>query len=441
MKKQLVIGALTAISTAAYAMPNSVDSVTTSSTNATSVTVNWTAVDGAAYYDVYQNNERVGNLIVETSFTATGLTAETNYQYFVTACDAAGVCSDASAQSDVSTLAQVGEQCSADGVQPVVTFADQGNGTFTLNWCSVPNAEGYNLFVNNDYVTTVNASTTSYDISATGDDVLQIAYFANNEFPAKSEPATAADAPASTPDGPAAPLSDEDLLASLENDSLAGEGVTEIFFTRHAEKMTELSENDDGSFSEVCGEDKCSEILNPEGELRAELLADIFNNAGITGRLTHAFSSHKTRTRQTIEQIVADAGLTGDEDKIPNDGIQELPVLNDDGEFATELNPESTSGSEAPTIAALLALPAGSTALVAGHSGTLYDIMAGLGLTDVCLSDTVDTCNEDRYPINEDVKVKNFGDVWKINLVDGVATFIYRVNFQPLRLELNELAN
>jgi hypothetical protein len=107
---------------------------------------------------------------------------------------------------------------------------------------------------------------------------------------------------------------------------------------------------------------------------------------------------------------------------------------------ATELDPESTSPSKAPIIEALLSLPGGSVALVAGHSGTLYDIMAGLGLTDVCLEDTVDTCNQDRYPIDEDIKVKNFGDIWKVTLENGVTNFAYRVNLQPDVLVLKELA-
>ena len=66
--------------------------------------------------------------------------------------------------------------------------------------------------------------------------------------------------------------------------------------------------------------------------------------------------------------------------------------------------------------------------------------MAGLGLTDVCLTDTVDTCNEDRYPIDADAKVRDFGDIWKIVLQDGVASFAYRVNLQPQALQLENAA-
>lgn len=443
MKHYLIIGALSAFSASALAMPEPVSSVSPGAISTSSISLSWDAVDGAAYYDVYQDNDRIGNIVTDTSFTASNLSAETAYQFFVTACDAEGVCSEASPHTDASTAAMVANMCGTDGPQPVVTYTEVSAGRVELNWCVVDGAEGYNVFINNEYTDTVDAGTTSTEVDTDGDDVFQIAYFGNGEFPPKSDPATPVGDgpnPVEPPVDGSPPVSDIDRFTALESNSLAGDGVSEIFFTRHAEKETELAENDDGTFSEVCGEDKCSEILNAKGELRAELLADAFRNISITSRLTHAFSSHKTRTRQTIEQIVAEAGLTGDDDKFPNDGIQEYPVLASDGELATELNPEGTSASEDPTVAALLNLPAGSTALVAGHSGTLYDIMAGLGLTDVCLEDTAATCNEDRYPINDDFKVANFGDIWKINIVDGVPTFIYRINIQPLQLELNDIA-
>lgn len=220
--------------------------------------------------------------------------------------------------------------------------------------------------------------------------------------------------------------------------------IVKIYFTRHAEKQTQLEviENEPGKFMEICGEDKCAEELNAAGMLRAKLLADWFHRWGITDRLTHAFASHKLRTLQTIKMIAADAGLSGDEDKNPNDGVQEFPIYVDlesnELVYATELNPESTTESEAPTIDALLNLPAGSVALVAGHSGTLYDIMFGLGLKDACTKDTVDECNQKRYPIDGSVKVKNFGDIWKVVLVYGKAVFIYRKNLQPSYLWTQE---
>lgn len=218
-------------------------------------------------------------------------------------------------------------------------------------------------------------------------------------------------------------------------------GRVVIYFTRHAEKKTSV--DDDGM--EICGSSKCAEELDAKGLMRAELLVGWFKRHGITPQLTHAFSSHKLRTWQTIEMIATDAGLNEgatDFDKREGDGIQEFPIFaNGDPlpSFATELDPQSTTPSENPTIDALLALPRGSVALVAGHSGTLYDIMAGIGLIDACGGDNnIETCNQNRYPIDEDNKVANFGDIWKVVLINGEAKFSYRVNLQPTSLRVVE---
>lgn len=245
-----------------------------------------------------------------------------------------------------------------------------------------------------------------------------------------------------------------------------------IYFTRHAEKQTVTTEGPDNVFTGVCGVEKCAEELSPKGQERADLLVDWFERRNITQNLTHAFSSHKTRTRQTIEQIVAAAGLSGDSDKNAGDGIQEYPtfvesvtevepeviiigeiedgpqivqIVSGDGEdqgFATELNPEGTSRSEQPTIDALLGLENGSVALVAGHSGTLYDIMYGIGLTDACTVANIEAgnCNADRYPFNSKKKVANFGDIWKVVLKGGQAKFKYRKNLKFNRLTVDEIA-
>ena len=230
--------------------------------------------------------------------------------------------------------------------------------------------------------------------------------------------------------------------AKHDDENLRNGNKVVIYFTRHAEKKTTLTDLGDGKFMEFCNADRsrCGEELNSEGLKRAELLVEWFNKRKITAKLTHAFSSHKLRTLQTIEMIAADAGLSGDFDKNENDGVQELPVYADNGKFATELNPGSTTPSEQPTIDALLNLPVGSVALVAGHSGTLYDIMAGLGLTDVCTGENVAdpaniTCDQNRYPVSGSFKVRDFGDIWQIELKPNGAKFKSRrqLDFDSLK--------
>lgn len=431
----IVLTAILPLSTVALAAPP-VDNVVATAASANAVSLSWNAQAGAVYYDVYQDStQRVVTGLSDSAVVIEDLSPATTYQFFVTACDASGACTEASSQANVTTLdSDSAETCPAtmDGTSPVVTYENHEDGTATLNWCRVEGALGYNLFINGGYVSTIYDTSIDFAAPIEVHDMYQIAWFDDNNYAPRSAVATETG-------GPELPES-TGALAQLEAANRSGENAIEIFFTRHAEKMTQQEETSDGEYMDVCGVDKCAEVLNAKGELRAELLADAFSEAGITSRLTHAFSSHKIRTRQTIEMITADAGLSGDTDKNAGDGIQELPISNDDGSDATELNPESTKGSKAPTIAALMNLSPGSVALVAGHSGTLYDIMAGLGLDDACVKTAVDTCDQARYPVNGKGKVKNFGDIWKITLMDGVAEFVYRANLQPLALELNDLA-
>ncbi|MFK7854652.1 MAG: hypothetical protein AB8B79_11080 [Granulosicoccus sp.] len=434
----VAVTALLLTASHAHAMP--VEDVSAEAVGSNTVRVSWSAAEGAAYYELYLDSAQIQTGITTTAVDVSSLNADTAYQFFVTACMADGMCSAASSQANVSTPAAMAAmgvcEPATDGSAPTVAIEPNGDGTAVLSWCEVSGAEGYNIFLGDQYQLTLGSSTYQLTVDFNEGDEYQVAWYAGSNYPAKSAVAQAPDS-----ETPPATGTDLDILAALEANSSGSDDDVEIYFTRHAEKMTQLMEQEDGSFIEVCGEDKCAEVLNAKGELRAELLADLFRNAGVTERLTHAFSSHKIRTRQTIEMITADAGLSGDMDKNPDDGIQEFPVSNPDGTAdATELDPESTSPSEAPVIEALLALPAGSVALVAGHSGTLYDIMAGIGLTDVCFEDTVDTCNESRYPISSSFKVKNFGDIWKVSLQSGEANFIYRVNFQPLQLDIDDLA-
>lgn len=241
-----------------------------------------------------------------------------------------------------------------------------------------------------------------------------------------------------------------------------GGGLT-IYFTRHLQKQTVTipvsearnehgqlldatsapygySTNEDGGvyvatdtsgvskssrLDSVCGEKKCAEELNPEGQSNALLLASWFSRHGITRKLDAVYATHKLRTQQTVQAIADDAGL----------GVTQVPAS------GTELNPESAAPSECATLDAIAgALDAGmDTILVAGHSGTLYDIMGngtdcgGLGL---------DTTDAGRFPKDDDGKVRDYGDIWKIALDrHGDVRFMYRQNLQPSRLKAVDWAN
>ena len=238
-------------------------------------------------------------------------------------------------------------------------------------------------------------------------------------------------------------------VALVPAQAQATNGYVTVYFTRHAEKMTDTTvvgpatatyEADYGNgdtpslttmtgeaskgdnLNEICGTSKCAEVLNPLGELRSELLADFLERWRVTRRLDAVYSSHKVRTRQTVQPTAERAGLS----------VVQLPV------GATELEPESTTPSECPTIDAILSANPGDTLLVAGHSGTLYDIM-GDG-NDDCAGLGLDTSNDNRFPKDEDGKVRDFGDLWKVVIRNGNARFVYRVNLQPKYLFIENKA-
>lgn len=237
-----------------------------------------------------------------------------------------------------------------------------------------------------------------------------------------------------------------------------------VYFTRHAEKKTVtedtgsaaniykseyiIDENDEGKvvfidtgetveeplgnlFDEVCGENKCAEELSDLGLERAELLADWLKRYGIASKLDAIYATHKKRTQQTLEPTAISTGLT----------VEQLPKFWN-GVVATELNPEKTTPSECATLKAIANAHAAGfdTILVAGHSGTLYDIMGdgnencdGLGL---------DITDNDRFPKDNENKVRDYGDIWKIVISPyNVAYFVYRINLQPKKLSLVNYAN
>lgn len=247
------------------------------------------------------------------------------------------------------------------------------------------------------------------------------------------------------------------LVATIFPTTATADGYSNwltVYFTRHAEKQTvvievldanadEYTTDSDGNyvtvvkndgtgarFDEVCGADKCAEELSDLGAIRAELLAKWFKRGNILRKLDAVYATHKIRTQQTVTPTAEAAGL----------GFIQVPAYID-GKAATELNPEKTTLSECATLEAIDNAHANGfdTILVAGHSGTLYDIM-GEGVKDCSISDGsisnglgLDISDDDRFPKNDDDgKVRDYGDIWKIDISpSGTASFSYRKNLQP----------
>jgi len=152
------------------------------------------------------------------------------------------------------------------------------------------------------------------------------------------------------------------------------------------------------------------------------LLAEWFERRGIIDDITHVYSSHKVRTRQTVAPTAKLAGLDqlgNDTEDEFEDGVMQLPA------YGRELDPQSTGPSVLPVVMAIQELQNGDVAVVAGHSGTLYTIMEDLG---------IDTTDGADFPYKIDDKgkrkVRDFGDVWKVVIKNSEAKLKWRKNLQ-----------
>lgn len=143
---------------------------------------------------------------------------------------------------------------------------------------------------------------------------------------------------------------------------LPSDKPTTIYLVRHTE--------DDKSFP--------NRPLTEAGRARAQLLAENFRDAAVT----HVFSSHKTRTLQTVEPTAAEHDLE----------VQQFPRPGSIGGGEKVTEGTSTSASIEPMLDALSEVPAGSVVVAAGHSSTLFAIMAGLG---VRVGTEDDPCDEE----------------------------------------------
>ncbi|MCI0746719.1 MAG: histidine phosphatase family protein [Verrucomicrobia subdivision 3 bacterium] len=183
--------------------------------------------------------------------------------------------------------------------------------------------------------------------------------------------------------------------------------TTLVYFVRHAEDVPELV-GSDPSFTVTfnnCNLDGscCEEALNSLGKVRATVLADWFEEKGLTSTLTHVIASHKLRTRQTVAGIAQRAGLGGDVDQAPGDGVINVPPI------SGECDPGWTSSSSVtqPQINFIATLPVGSRAVVCSHSPVLYPLMQAFG---------IDTSDSVKFPKDSRGRVSGFSNLWIVEL-------------------------
>ena len=183
--------------------------------------------------------------------------------------------------------------------------------------------------------------------------------------------------------------------------------TTIIYFVRHAEDVDELV---DPSYTVTPNnwnaERTCYEtVLNPLGKMRGAVLADWFEARKITKTLTQVIATHKIRTRQTVEPIAQAAGLGGDIDQAPGDGVVNVPWW--PGEC--EAGWTSSKSVIQPQTNYINTLPLGSRVVLCSHSPALYPIMQAFG---------VDTSDPVQFPKDpkDPKKVAGFNNLWVVEL-------------------------
>ncbi|MBC7887489.1 MAG: fibronectin type III domain-containing protein [Ferruginibacter sp.] len=143
--------------------------VTASVITQTTLTLTWTpATDnvGVTAYDIYQNNIKINTANIGTnSLNVTGLTASTQYSFYVVARDAAGNSSSASSSISITTTATDKQ---APTVPANLSANNMGQTFFTLLWnASTDNVgvAGYEVYRNGTKITASSVTTASYAVT------------------------------------------------------------------------------------------------------------------------------------------------------------------------------------------------------------------------------------------------------------------------------------
>jgi len=125
---------------------------------------------------------------------------------------------------------------------------------------------------------------------------------------------------------------------------------TVIYFVRHGEHDPSTSNQE----------------LTQQGKARTGIFTATVRDIPFS----HVFSSHTTRSRQTVEAVAKQRGLS----------VVQLPKPGSVVEGATMNDKTPAKAAIKPLVEALRLLPPGSTALVGVNSDNVYAILNGLGV-------------------------------------------------------------
>jgi len=183
--------------------------------------------------------------------------------------------------------------------------------------------------------------------------------------------------------------------------------TTTIYFLRHAEP--DFKDPD--------------RPLNHKGRARAEKLVAHFAGTPIT----HVYASHTDRTRDTVTPLAQARGIA----------VRQFPPIGNELDGKIVGNRTDETAAIKPLIAALKALPSGSTAVVAGNGANLYPVLGGMGApaNSACTVDRSDclpcfTRKSGVCIINgRGFDGKKFDSVWRLTLPRDAQATLSRTTY------------
>ncbi len=155
----------TAISAATSLFLAPPTSVTATSLSSSSISLFWTAANGATGYAIYRSTTTGGNylqagLTTATTFTDTGLAPGTTYTYTVTS-------RSGPSESDPSDAISAATGTAVPSVPQQITAVAQSTGSIIISWAPVSGADGYTVYSSTDPVSTFTRLATTGSTSYT----------------------------------------------------------------------------------------------------------------------------------------------------------------------------------------------------------------------------------------------------------------------------------
>ena len=136
-------------SAAGVTLPSAPTSFRITDVTASSISLAWNSVSGAAGYKIYRDDTSTTGLIAalsasETSYTNTGLSANRGYDYWVSAYNDSGEGPKASVSGQTTTTDSGGEETQLTAPTNVKAEA-QSDGSIKVTWDAVSGADSYEI--------------------------------------------------------------------------------------------------------------------------------------------------------------------------------------------------------------------------------------------------------------------------------------------------------